>query len=448
MCGIFGVVNGKKSRKADRNIVNLIEQAFTVGALRGTDSTGLFQVDKGKIYVHKEPVHGALFAALDSTFPYIRDADTCGVLVAHNRAATQGAVSKENAHPFGHATKDETYFVGVHNGTLTNWDRTKFQVDSDWALRKIAAEGDAAYKNINGAFAFVFHDNRDHNTLHMVRNSERPLFAAFVENEDRMLFASEYMMLLWLADRNKIKLEKNIIDLTPGYRYSFDINNPRDYSTKKVDFFTSSSVYDDSDWGGWRSRRRHYPSSSVSYSAEDTAKRFTAKFIELLGPVDKPVDIAGVVTGPITGKGKKKDKSERNRYVSSEEVRNAKMLDELGGSVFFTPEMYDTDEKIVYGTATYVNGDTAQAIMRQVSQRTFDSLVLTDAAARPYMASVVGATTVNAAGEEDSSKNPSMRDLLLILSQNVVQLDPEDLKAFEDGAAAKINEYLNSRTVN
>lgn len=186
-----------------------IEQGADVGRLRGDDSTGMFQVSKaGVVSVHKAPIDGYQFSQTKRFKTLANKADVSTITVVHNRAATRGGVTYENCHPFEHSNK-EKYLIGVHNGSLYNtpytYDNLDFTVDSDYAFYRIFKDGTEAFKDLNGAYAFVWYENDG--KLRIACNGERSFSFAFIHKKNAMLMASEAGMLWWLAQRNGLEID-------------------------------------------------------------------------------------------------------------------------------------------------------------------------------------------------------------------------------------------------
>lgn len=188
MCGIIGVC-GKILVKEE----NVFKAMLCLDTIRGPDSTGVLAVSgsTGHEIFKKVGTPWDCFseAAFEKIFKY-----TNVLLLGHNRAATVGTVIEKNAHPF-----DVGEIIGVHNGTLRNErkldDHEFFDVDSETLLHNFANNGVAeTVKILDGAFAVVFYDKRDH-TVHFVRNKERPLFYAYSKDMKTLFWASEAWML-------------------------------------------------------------------------------------------------------------------------------------------------------------------------------------------------------------------------------------------------------------
>lgn len=374
MCGIFGLVNGKTNRFANQGLCDLIRDALEVGQLRGRDSTGIFQIDKGEIYFHKEAIQGADFAYSNKAAAYIRDADTAVLTVGHHRAATKGKVSANNAHPFYHSLDNNfgRAIIGVHNGTLDSWNQKQHgcNVDSEWAIKHIGEKGLDAFKDFRGAFAFVWYEDSPEgaSVLHMARNSLRPMYFTYVKDSNRMLFASEYMMLAWLAARNRVLLEEEFIELTPGYVYKFNVDNPRQYTTEPLPSAPVSQATSWNTFAGYKDRRTSLLEQIVSLFEE----------------------------------GEKEENSSSNeegvKIIKREEVREARKLEVYKQEVQLEIDYYDAFNKEIYGTVEKsTNPDLVgvHVLIRGVSREKYKELQRF----RLSRAKVYGVTYWSAGGE-------------------------------------------------
>lgn len=138
------------------------------------------------------------------------------LLLGHNRAATQGKITAENAHPF-----EFDGLIGAHNGTLDDWTIRNFaeyknhDVDSHVLFEILNNKGvDEMYKNISGAMALTWYD-KDEKQLHFLRNSQRPLFYAYDKEGTAILWASEMVFLVGACVRAGLELSEEGVQSVP-----------------------------------------------------------------------------------------------------------------------------------------------------------------------------------------------------------------------------------------
>jgi hypothetical protein len=183
MCGIIGYVS-ISDEVASEEKEHFLEDALILDTFRGMDSTGLLTLcEDFTLASHK---------TLDEGWDFVRtkefwDMPNGWAAIGHNRAATKGVVSIENAHPFTDGPVSM-----VHNGTLNNMGRNlpnfchKQDVDSMNICRALSHvgpdEATEVLKTLNGAYALVWADERD-GSINMVRNSQRPLH--FTHNTEK-----------------------------------------------------------------------------------------------------------------------------------------------------------------------------------------------------------------------------------------------------------------------
>jgi hypothetical protein len=216
VCGIVGAIGTLKVEDE-----KAFTQLLTINALRGVDSTGVFTINTAEtVSVAKQvgnPYELMSMKVFDKALQGMQR-----VMVGHNRYATQGAVSKRNAHPF-----EFENLIGVHNGTLRNkWqlkDAKDFSVDSENLYHVISEEGlTSALSNLDGAWALVWWD-KVLDKLHILRNKERPLY--YVETESKnVYFASEGWMLEGVLSRNNIKIKAPPMLFDEDYLHTFNID--------------------------------------------------------------------------------------------------------------------------------------------------------------------------------------------------------------------------------
>lgn len=239
MCGQTGVC-GSISVASEKAFQRLL----IYNSVRGIDSTGaasvprVFKNNEFDVTLAKELGHP--FNLLEVKRKSETDfgdvlAGTHRVLLGHNRAATKGAVSRRNAHPFAFDT-----IVGTHNGSLDHWSWNKldgfgkFDTDSECIFNEIEAYGiKEAVKKLSGAWALVWYDFKD-NTINFLRNKERPLSFAFDKEKKQLFWSSERGHLV--AGMSEIPHEeKYLYELPVDEHYSWEVpQNGKEFGKAKV----------------------------------------------------------------------------------------------------------------------------------------------------------------------------------------------------------------------
>jgi len=238
MCGIVGMISSNPAGFNWENI-RVFNNLLWVDALRGDDSTGVFGVNKHGNVDYAKTV-GDTHVMMNS--PEYREFkqnifSDFQMVVGHNRKATRGFVTDENAHPF---VEDTT--ILVHNGTLINHSKlTKetVDVDSHAILHSIVERGyEETLKDIEGAFTLAWYDTKD-KTLRVIRNKERPLFIA--NTAGAWYFASEKEMLELVLSRENVTIAE-MTECKPGMMYFWKLDDKKNMWYKQHTLYSPPKV--------------------------------------------------------------------------------------------------------------------------------------------------------------------------------------------------------------
>jgi len=220
MCGIIGYVSiGDEVYKKDKT--SFLEDALVLDTFRGMDSTGLVTVcDDFQVSTCK---------SLGEGWGFVLSPDFCTMpngwaAIGHNRAATTGKVTVDNAHPFTTGS-----ITMVHNGTLTDMGRSlpdfcnNEKVDSFNIARALASTepnkaSEDVLRHIRGAYALAWTDDRDQ-SINLVRNAQRPMHFSYNRGKTILWFMSDGTHLDMISKR------RWCLSTDMGAIYSLDVLN-------------------------------------------------------------------------------------------------------------------------------------------------------------------------------------------------------------------------------
>lgn len=241
MCGIIGFYTKQQPTLKHKK---LMEEGLLVDVLRGSCGTGVAGVtDDKKVSVYKKALAGPDFIQHDVFSRYGNKFNDYRIHLGHNRAATHGDARDEHAHPFHilptSTTEDE--IVLIHNGTIKNFNSLSpqgffHQVDSAHIAAGMSAYGELkTLENLDGWFVLVW-ANVTKGTFNIAKGACRDIGIIQQDDDKGVLFASEFLMLNWLTERNGITTKANF--LTPGeYEWwQWDMGDKKTTQFKKTPF--------------------------------------------------------------------------------------------------------------------------------------------------------------------------------------------------------------------
>lgn len=227
MCGHVGYVTAAKGFcEWDKSLDKFIQQGLYLDVFRGKDATGLAFLSStvGRPEIIKKPMPAYDFLELSSVRDIFKTKMQPIWAIGHNRAATVGEKTAENAHPFQYGS-----VILAHNGTLPYGSKGKLVTPNKYKVDSMAiADAMSMYpakdvlEDIDGAFALVWHDAFD-NTINFARNEERPFYIATSSDDKAIAWASDRAMLAFLCNYNGMLVKDGkLIELPVGVHMSID----------------------------------------------------------------------------------------------------------------------------------------------------------------------------------------------------------------------------------
>lgn len=310
MCGLVGIAGNTIHRD-----MKIFRDMLLLDQLRGMDSTGVATVAgpiNSPVVVEKELDGPDNIWNMGSSkiFDYKGVSRVVNkVMMGHNRAATVGKITRDNAHPFTFE-----HITGMHNGSLDYWpdlDRNgkeKYDVDSKAIFATIANRGiDATWKDFIGAASLVWWDTKDE-TINFARNGERPMFFAKNEADNTLIWASEEWMILVAAQRHGMKLKTFEEEReSNGQKYTakfttFPTGTNRLYKFKVTN--TNVVLVEDRELEKKSSLRGTSTTGTTTYGGDEAINRNWARGLDKAGRelVGQPFKFAYKITAVQTGR--------------------------------------------------------------------------------------------------------------------------------------------------
>lgn len=191
MCGLYGYITNKNTtltqeQQTIRN--NIIRGLAIFMQERGVHSTGVAGIyGKNQTQIYKKAIPARDFTFLQGYKEFMEKNNS--MVIGHTRAATVGAKTDENAHPFKKGS-----IVGAHNGRVENWLDIYREADVDseaifYLLDQTNNDFEKTFSELKGKFAITWFEENSPTKVHFMINGN-PLFLVRIHELETYFWCS------------------------------------------------------------------------------------------------------------------------------------------------------------------------------------------------------------------------------------------------------------------